>query len=475
MTKKTKRWFIIVIIISFIFTATILVAYSKGYRWQWSTASLVHTGGIFIKDNQNQVKISVNGLEQKSRTRLVLSKGALIENLIPQTYEVLIEKENYHNWYKQLQISPGLVTEAKFILLFEIQPDKKKIDVVWGNEIYNFNNQSVFYLTNQKTNNLNLKIKQFESNETEVIPFPNQFKTSNKIKILGASKNNNYIVFKQEKPTLNWFLFDLKNQKLISLSRQIKGEIEYFEFDQTNNNLYLLSNGDLFVYSVEKGTLEPFLNKKTAGFTLEPDGIFYINNASSSLEKINQAGQNQTVITFIPNLAAENMPYQIKKLNEDKFLINSTNKQLILIDVTKVTKPQESNSTVIDNNVEQFSFDKENKKIAYLKNDNNNHQLWVYYLKIFDEQPYKKTGSKELIITEKQKINKISWFEFDGNSQHLLYLSDNQIKITELDGRDRRNTAALIDEATNFFYTPNNQNILWIDTNGEFWQTQINL
>ena len=471
MTKKIKRWLIIVITISFIFTSIILVAYSRGYRWQWDTTSFVQTGGIFIKDNQDQVKISVNGLEQKSRIRLVLSKGTLIENLIPQTYEILIEKENYHNWYKQLQILPGLITEAKFILLFPTQPDKKKIDVVWGNEIYNFNNHSIFYLTNQKSNNLNLKIKQFEGSETEIIPLPNQFKTSNKIKILGASRNNDYIVFKQEEPTLNWFLFNLKNQKLVSLSKQTKGKIEYFEFDKTNNNLYLLSNDNLFIYSVEKGILELFLNKNIAGFTLEPDGIFYINNASSSLEKINPAGQNQTVITFIGNLATDT-PYQIKKLNGDKFLINSTDKQLILVDVTK---PQESNSTVIDNNVEQFSFDKENKKIAYLKNDNNNYQLWIYYLKIFDEQPYKKTGSKELIITEKQKINKISWFEFNGNSQHLLYLNDDQIKITELDGRDRRNTAVLIDETTNFFYTPNNQNILWVDTNGEFWQTQINL
>jgi len=76
--------------------------------------------------------------------------------------------------------------------------------------------------------------------------------------------------------------------------------------------------------------------------------------------------------------------------------------------------------------VEYISPDK-NKKL-YL----SGNQLWVDYLEDVKKEPAKKAGEKELVAESEFPIKFFNWFK---DSEHLIWLSNKELTIVELDNR----------------------------------------
>jgi len=80
------------------------------------------------------------------------------------------------------------------------------------------------------------------------------------------------------------------------------------------------------------------------------------------------------------------------------------------------------------------SFSPDGKKLIY----QNANEIYAYYLKDIKIQPYRTRGDKELITRFSKPIVNIEWFAYDN--EHVLFTVDKILKLTELDGRDQRNT-----------------------------------
>lgn len=158
------------------------------------------------------------------------------------------------------------------------------------------------------------------------------------------------------------------------------------------------------------------------------DNIFYIQKSSYVLYKTNQDGFEQEQISLTPLPAQE---YEIFVSDNEEIAVLSENQELYLLDLeTKIFEQ-------IGENVEIITFSNDNKKILYATPS----EIWVYYLKDINSQPNKKAGEKELITRLGQKIKQVLWYDAD---EHIIFLVNQNIKITELDGRDERNTVDII-------------------------------
>jgi len=85
------------------------------------------------------------------------------------------------------------------------------------------------------------------------------------------------------------------------------------------------------------------------------------------------------------------------------------------------------------------SFSPDGKKLMY----QNANEIYVYYLKDIKIQPYKNRGDKELITRFSKPIVNIEWFAYDN--EHILFTVNGALKLTELDGRDQRNTYDIVE------------------------------
>jgi len=85
------------------------------------------------------------------------------------------------------------------------------------------------------------------------------------------------------------------------------------------------------------------------------------------------------------------------------------------------------NFELISQNTREAQFSIDGKKLLYFTSS----ELWVYYLD-------RSQDNKELITRLSQKIERAVWH--GKTSEHIFLLTGETIKITELDGRNERNT-----------------------------------
>lgn len=86
-----------------------------------SKFKLVKTGGIYLYNGESNIVVKLNGKVEKSAG--MFEKNLLIDDLIPATYNVIVEKEGYRVWEKKIEVQEQIV-EVCYPLLIpsEIKP-----------------------------------------------------------------------------------------------------------------------------------------------------------------------------------------------------------------------------------------------------------------------------------------------------------------------------------------------------------------
>lgn len=121
MTKKTRNILFVAVALLFLILSPVVVFYSQGYRFDFDNFEIVKTGAFYFRVMPHEAKISITSIK---KDQLIIEKetsfffGTLyLENLIPQRYNVVVSKDGYHSWEKNLDVYPKKVTEANNIIL----------------------------------------------------------------------------------------------------------------------------------------------------------------------------------------------------------------------------------------------------------------------------------------------------------------------------------------------------------------------
>lgn len=115
MVKNTKRKLFYLLALVFLIALPILLSFSLGYTFNFSSRSVEKTGGIFIKSRIPRLSIFLNNDFLKDTS--FISGGALLTGINPGTYLLRIEKSGYHAWSKAVIVEVEVVTELRNILL----------------------------------------------------------------------------------------------------------------------------------------------------------------------------------------------------------------------------------------------------------------------------------------------------------------------------------------------------------------------
>ncbi|MBI1957068.1 MAG: hypothetical protein HYS44_01250 [Candidatus Niyogibacteria bacterium] len=98
----------------FVIIAPPVLFYATGWRIT-SGFDIERTGGLFIAVPESGSKVYLDGdLERETN---FLQSGTLIQNLTPRTYSVLVAKDGYWPWTKNLLIKGSTVVEARALLV----------------------------------------------------------------------------------------------------------------------------------------------------------------------------------------------------------------------------------------------------------------------------------------------------------------------------------------------------------------------
>jgi len=340
MSRNTRRLFFYFLVTIFIVATPLTILYAVGYSYDWQKHAIVQTGGIYLKSTPDGAQITVDGKKQGTTARL-------ISRLTPRSYRVLVSKDGYSSWQKNLEVSPIIVTEARNIVLFPQKIEPELVATTPTSTLADF-----------------LRTDQEKQNQSQA--------------------------------------------------------------DQTASS--------------------------SAGWLIKNTDIFFVSQNNFELYRETLDGSNQTQIS------KESLPpgyYRILTNDQRFFLALAQTGDLYFLNIDSGLWE------TIARGVKDAAVSDDNNKFLYW----NNNEIWIYYPQDILIQPYKNAGEKELITRFAQTISQAIFYP---DNEHIAFVVGNQIKITELDGRDQRNTVDFLqapspqiyfDQNTNYFYYKTNTNI----------------
>ncbi len=114
LTLKKRRIFLGLSTLAFLALAPILIFYTLGYRLD-ENFRIGRTGGLYVSSPISGSEIFVKNKPQKKTN--VIQSGLFLQNQPVGPYPIIIAKEGYWPWFKQLSVEKGLVAEARAVLI----------------------------------------------------------------------------------------------------------------------------------------------------------------------------------------------------------------------------------------------------------------------------------------------------------------------------------------------------------------------
>ncbi len=391
-----------------------LVLYARGFQVDWKNKTFVKTGALVVKTEPTKAKIFINDEESNSTT------PANIRFLLPDDYNIRIEKEGYQSWTKRLSVKSQLVTwtnlNREFITLFFTNA-KQEYSVAVKAASISRNADEIIYVSPSEVGDVNIKDGDFNTIvKANDIKFP-LLSSSIEIKWHDASKTISLLA---NKNILNLLEKQISSiQHIETNGEEIVGEI--------SNNLYLVTSNGL----VE-------IDTAISDFTMDNDDIWYIQG--QSLKHFNLNSSKSELITSILPLATKN---KIIRTNNQIYLILDSGLYLF-----------NGNLEKIYSNVNYASW--EDGQLLYA----NDNEIYLY-------QP--NTKDSTLIL---RSLTAIQNPIMNSQTGFVFYQNEGKIKAIELDGRDHRNIFTIAD-ALELFTVSSDGKLLYTISDSEIKKYRI--
>lgn len=114
MPIARRRVYFYVFVVIFIAVIPVISFYVSGYRLT-SDLNIVETGGIYLYSPHTESEMYINGV--KAGETSTFSKDLLLQDLKPGTYSILIAKEGFWPWAKEVTVEEKRVAEAIAFLI----------------------------------------------------------------------------------------------------------------------------------------------------------------------------------------------------------------------------------------------------------------------------------------------------------------------------------------------------------------------
>ncbi len=426
MTPKSRKILFLIFLLMFLLAAPTIILYSQGYRLNLSNGGgkmLVKTGGLFVKVYPKQSEVYIDG-KLAEKTDLFFG-SALVENLLPKKYSIEIKKDGYYAWQKSLDVSEKEVTEAKYVTLLPQNPQFDRAA----------ENISRFW----------------PSPDGKKIVFYEDGGDGWKLTLFDVEKN-------------------LKSQMVSEDDVYLGGAdllaLEWAD-DSTNINLKAgLKEGEkLYNLSVEKFPPQlkkidaPPLPANTLAHAKTADAYYYLDSGGFVYKK-GVAGGTAAKISQKP-ITVQEVEYKLWYFGQTLFLKDDKGLYTLDQSASEFTK-------IFDGVITDLKLSPDGRKLEYFTGS----EIWVYFLQDITDEPKKSAGDKLFIVRLSEKITDCYWL----NPDYLVFSSGGNIKVAEIDERDKFNIVDLakFSGGTNLAisWDPNLKNLFVLD-NGTLYKSTI--
>lgn len=428
MEKKKRKILFYAFILMFILGSIYLVIITQGLTINWERATITKTGAIYIRSTPSNPKIYINGEAYTSEDGII-TKGTLIKNLVPGTYDVAVEKDGFSSWKKHIVVEKGIVSSESLIKLWRNNP---KTEEIASTSIRDFWVTGAGIITQDENGKISI-----DGN------------TLRGIEIMGHSADTGTIITKDKNGNL--FFIDASNPKTATNIQEIFNSLKQRElnlpgvvnivsvFPHPFSPYKIIVATKTSVYSIDfkKIALEKILTFESIEETFLNKTNVFVKDTEGNIAVVNLLIKNDPQIVY-----ATSTKIHSPVLNSAYLIFLGEQNTLFLYDRT--TK----NLVSLAKKVKSFSMSPEEKRVAILF---ENGTLVVAYIADYSGNSLVEKGTIiPLILNKKigEKIETIEWLS--AFPDHLIIATKNTLWTSEVDQRNPQNTLLLFNDVKKY-------------------------
>lgn len=383
----------------FLLIAPLIVLYAMGFRFNSQKPGSQAVGVLYIESIPSEASVRVNQQEQGQTPRA-------ITNLPPGMLDVVVRKEGYRPWHKQIAIAPNRVSDIRTIRLFPEQPSLTEL--LSDTQFFSLSPRSATVAAVGSDQTLHLLSTTLVA-EQLIIPLPEIPQmiewSSDASALLLRLKGNRYSILALGGPLPKPYPLSLLHKApKVQWDPLIPGRL-----------LFLNEHGGLQAYNI--------LNNASVVISESADdfiaaGRYILTEQNQALNLLDLQGRVLKTIPVPSDLAISDLyltatgKIAFKTAHGQAFVVRrDATLQRILDQVHAMSwSPDEA---LLLLHVEDASL--------YVYNDSLRHVDWL------------KEGQTQLITRLSSPITHAQWF---AGSRHLIYEVRDEVKIVEIDTRD---------------------------------------
>ncbi|MDP2812659.1 MAG: PEGA domain-containing protein [bacterium] len=399
MDKTIRRLTYSIFFLLFFIIAPILTMYAIGYRYDFKNGNLEKNGAFYVKSYPKGANIFIDGqkIDKETPTQITSVKSG--------TYNLMVKKNLYAPWEKQLSVYSGQTTFAEDIVLFLNNREKSSLGAGSDNYLLNRQENKYAYIDAQKR----LSITDIEQNKNfEIFTFNIDYE------LIDWSADNQKIILKNKN---NYYIFDVNQRYIYPLDISSVSKIIW---ENGSEDILYLKNQEIFRYDasqINNTTTESLnLDKQINDFAVKDNSLLI----QYSLEQNNFVDQidkdSHQIIQTISDVGLGNLELVMAK---DDYLIFSVGSKLYI---------KSPNKNLISIPVTIVSLHDDRLLIS------NGHEIILYNYK---------DDWQELIDRSTQIVSELMWHP---NGSYFIYEINGQTYLSEIDSRDKRNIIEILND-----------------------------
>ncbi|MFH1620664.1 MAG: PEGA domain-containing protein [Patescibacteria group bacterium] len=393
-----RRIIPLIFILVFLVIAPLLVFYTAGYRWNTNKGKVERNGTVIIDSFPTGADIDIDNRITTYKTPVT------IQNMPPGLHNFRIYKQGYHEWLKNLEVRPELVTFMNNIWLWK---NSTPIFVSPGNfESLSVSPDSRYLFKVEITSSTNGLITNLLTDKTQKILIENTTGTEYSI---SWSPNSDYVLLKQKDvPDEESWLIDIKNASSL-------GRLPTSDYRFTADSLIGITNNSLLTINLRDASINRAAMAHGIIDASETADLKSVTSTSS--------------LIFI----AKSKPDQGFILPNGKWKFWEFDKNYVLLN-----DGQNWLSLVGRNNPEEYHL-AQAKDLQPFKDNTGTSYLLINNSEIWTWRP---TEEPSLIYRQTDKITDAAWHAQGGD---IFFATDKKIFVINLDTRDGYRISELAD------------------------------
>ncbi len=276
----------------FCVVSPLILAFSAGYRFNFTTLTIFRIGLIIIDGKPQQTNVYQNN-------RLVSEKLPVrISNVAPDSYQFRLESKGYHdiNLERELRSAESLIISPIFLL-------KKTVPQIlevgeFQNVIYDSSYNNIFL---EKKNNLNYQVLAYDTKEKKLSIWFESYDPI--ISLIPNSNGTNVLV--QTKNSV-WFVVSSKESRAISLS------LTNPMWSRTDaDTLFALDSNQTLIKLITNNNQPSILSKNVDQFLGVTNSQMYFVKTTSGKTDLIAYSLERSIERIISDIPPHNIPLNI--------------------------------------------------------------------------------------------------------------------------------------------------------------------